>query len=40
MELIHGEQRPVEGMVYRPSKVFPQIGQSNVSFGKVGDGGT
>ena len=38
-ELVHGGQRPVGGMVYRRSKAFPQTGQSNVSFGKVGDGG-
>lgn len=37
-ELIHGVQRPVGGMVYRCNKAFPQIGQSKVSFGKVGDG--
>jgi hypothetical protein len=39
IELVHGGQRPVGGMVYRRSKAFPQIWQRNVSFGKVGDGG-
>jgi hypothetical protein len=38
-ELVHGGQRPVGGMVYRRSRAFPQIWQSNVSFGKVGEGG-
>ena len=38
-ELVHGGQRPVGGMVYRRNKAFPQSGQSNVSFGKVGEGG-
>ena len=37
-ELVHGGQRPVGGMVYRRNKAFPQSGQSNVSFGKVGEG--
>lgn len=45
-EPFHGGQRPVGGalslsrggMIYRRSKAFPQIGQSKVSFGKVGDG--
>jgi len=37
-ELVQGGQRPVGGMEYRRSKAFPQIGQSKVSFGKVGDG--
>jgi hypothetical protein len=32
-------QRPLGGIEYRRSKAFPQIGQRNVSFGKVGDGG-
>ena len=36
-ELVHGGQRPVGGMVYRCSKAFPQIGQSKVSFGKIGE---
>ena len=38
-EPFHGGQRPVGGMVYRRSKAFPQIGQSNVSFGKAGNSG-
>jgi len=37
-ELVHGGQRPVGGMEYRRSKVFPQIGQSKVSFGKAEEG--
>ena len=36
-ELDHGGQRPVGGMVYRCNKAFPQIGQSKVSFGKIGE---
>ena len=38
-ELVHGGQRPVGGVEYRCNKAFPQIGQSKVSFGKVGGGG-
>ena len=38
-KLVHGGRRPVGGIVYRRNKAFPQIGQSKVSFGKVGEGG-
>lgn len=37
-QLIHGGQRPLGEMEYKRNKAFPQIEQSKVSLGKVGDG--